>query len=178
MASRKRSHTRNIQVQAYERDDGLWDIEAHLTDKKHFDLSTPDRELIDSDDYLHDMFLRISIDLEMAIREVETGMTDTPYQRCPQVLPNYQRLLGVVIGPGWQREVKQRLGGVEGCTHLRELLGPMATVAYQAITDAVYRPVDYRENPQVFKPLLDSCHGLNSSGDVIPRLWPDFIEKN
>lgn len=178
MANRTLSHTRNIQVLAYERDDGLWDIEAHLIDKKHFDLGTPDRELIGSDDYLHDMVLRISIDLDMTIREVETSMSDTPYQRCPDVLPNYQRLLGVVIGPGWQREVKQRLGGVEGCTHLRELLGPMATVAYQAITDAVYRPQDYRKNPQIFKPLLDSCHGLSSKGDVIPRLWPDFLEKN
>ncbi len=68
-----------------------------------------------------------------------------------------------------------RLAAVEGCTHLRELLGPMATVAYQAITDAVYRPVDYRSNPQVFKPLIDSCYGLDAKGDVIPRLWPALV---
>ncbi|GAA6150863.1 DUF2889 domain-containing protein [Pseudoteredinibacter isoporae] len=178
MTNRTLSHTRNIQVQAYERDDGLWDIEAHLTDKKHFELGTPDRALIATDEYLHDMSLRISIDLDMNIREVDAGMVDTPYRRCPEVLASYQRLLGVVIGPGWQREIKQRLGGVEGCTHLRELLGPMATVAYQAVTDAVYRPVDYRQNPQVFKPLIDSCYGLSQSGDVIPRLWPEFIEQN
>lgn len=176
MSKRKLSHTRNIQVQAFEREDGLWDIEAHLTDKKHFSLGTPDRELITSDDYLHDMCFRIALDLDMTIQEVEATMSDTPYLRCPDVLPNYQRLLGVVIGPGWQREIKQRLGATEGCTHLRELLGPMATVAYQAITDAVYRPIDYTKNPQIFKPLVDSCYGLDAAGDVIPRLWPEFVE--
>lgn len=175
MTKRTLSHTRNIQVQAFEREDGLWDIEALLTDKKHFDLATPDRALIASDDFLHDMFLRIALDLDMTIQEVEATMSDTPYIRCPDVLPNYQRLIGVTIGAGWQREVKQRLAAVEGCTHLRELLGPMATVAYQAITDAVYRPVDYRSNPQVFKPLIDSCYGLDAKGDVIPRLWPALV---
>lgn len=176
MTKRKLSHTRNIQVLAYEREDGLWDIEAHLTDKKHFDLATPDRNRIGSDNFLHDMVFRIAIDLNMTIREVEATMSDTPYIRCSDVVPNYQRLVGVTIGAGWQREVKQRLATVEGCTHLRELLGPMATVAYQAITDAVYRPVDYQQNPQIFKPLIDSCYGLDAKGDVVPRLWPAFVK--
>lgn len=37
-SSRKPLHVRSIQVQAFERDDGLLDLEAHLTDVKPFDV--------------------------------------------------------------------------------------------------------------------------------------------
>ena len=42
-------------------------------------------------------------------------------------------LIGIKIGAGWQGEVRKRIGGALGCTHLRELLAPMATTAMQAM---------------------------------------------
>ena len=35
-APRKHLHTRAITVQGYARDDGLWDIEGHMTDNKSY----------------------------------------------------------------------------------------------------------------------------------------------
>ena len=32
---------------------------------------------------------------------------------------------GLRVGPGWRRAVRARLGGVQGCTHPVELLGPL-----------------------------------------------------
>ena len=40
---------------------------------------------------------------------------------------------GLRVGPGWRRAVRARLGGVQGCTHPVELLGPLATTAYQTV---------------------------------------------
>ena len=44
-----------------------------------------------------------------------------------------QQMIGVTMGPGWRQAIERALGGVRGCTHLRELLFNMATAAYQTI---------------------------------------------
>ena len=45
-------------------------------------------------------------------------------------------MVGLRIAPGWVRQIKSRVGGVKGCTHLRELMSVLATVAFQ--TQASY----------------------------------------
>jgi len=35
---RKHAHTRAIEYRGYEREDGLWDIEAHMTDTKTYEF--------------------------------------------------------------------------------------------------------------------------------------------
>ena len=63
------------------------------------------------------------------IKEVEAVTDAGPYEICPEITANYGKLVGLKIGVGWTREVQKRVGGVHGCTHLRELLKPMATTA-------------------------------------------------
>ena len=41
-------------------------------------------------------------------------------------------LTGIRIGPGWRRQVQERVGGVRGCIHITELLWPLATT-YRSI---------------------------------------------
>src|SRR3712207_6546677 len=69
----------------------------------------------------------------MDIVASESSSDHTPYAICPGAAPNFARLAGLKIGPGFNRAVAERVGGVQGCTHLRELLGQMATVAYQTL---------------------------------------------
>jgi hypothetical protein len=40
------------------------------------------------------------------------------------------------MGPGWRQAIDRTIGGVQGCTHLRELLFNMATAAFQTIPHA------------------------------------------
>jgi hypothetical protein len=67
--------------------------------------------------------------------------------------------------------VQARLGGVQGCTHLVELLGPLATTAYQTI-----RAWRARHEPQVAShrptPHLDSCHALARDGEIVRLHYP------
>lgn len=132
-AERELLHLRDIQLRGYQRADGLFDIEAHLTDTKTYGFPNEDRGWIAPGEPLHGMWLRLTVDESMLIVACEASSDFTPYTVCPQATPNFARLAGVVIGPGFNRMVKERVGGVLGCTHLRELLAQMATVAFQTI---------------------------------------------
>src|SRR3546814_20204166 len=76
------------------------------------------------------MWLRLPIDGDMTVVAVEAVTDSGPFPICPDIPPNFQRLIGTGIGGGWLRAVRERLGATEGCTHLVELLGQQATPAY------------------------------------------------
>ena len=91
-----------------------------------------------------------------------------PFAVCPAITPAFAKLEGLTIGPGWRRAVQGRLGGVQGCTHLVELLGPLATTAYQTIHPwrARHQPPAETDRPPAH---LDSCHALARDGEVVRR---------
>ena len=66
-AARERLHTRAIEINGYRRTDGLYDIEAHLTDCKSFGQTNYDRGYIEAGDPIHDMWLRLTVDEKMHI---------------------------------------------------------------------------------------------------------------
>jgi hypothetical protein len=132
-APREPLHRRAIDIRGYRREDGLFDIEAHLVDTKSYPFLNDDRGTIEPGEALHGMWLRLTVREDMEIVACEAASDFTPYAVCPQAAPNFARLAGLRIGPGFNRAVQERVGGVEGCTHLRELLGQMATVAYQTL---------------------------------------------
>ena len=64
--ARSLTHTRRLRFEAYKSADGLWDIEAHLTDVKPFDyqLSSGVRP---AGTPVHDMWIRLTINLDLEI---------------------------------------------------------------------------------------------------------------
>lgn len=137
--SRVALHRRQIMLDGYERPDGLFDIEAHLVDTKSYPFGNMDRGTLSPGEALHGMWVRITVDQAMVIRHCEAVSDFTPYAICPKVAANFGALAGVVIGPGFNRAVKERVGGVLGCTHLREVMAQMATVAHQTIAPVKWR---------------------------------------
>lgn len=132
-AERAPLHARDIALRGYERADGLFDVEAHLTDTKTYAFTNRDRGTVEPGVPLHGMWLRLTVDEDMTVVACEAATDFAPYHVCPGAAPNFARLAGLRIGPGFSRGVRERVGGVEGCTHLRELLGQMATVAFQTL---------------------------------------------
>jgi hypothetical protein len=130
---REHLHSRQVACRGYRRADGCWDIEGHMTDVKTYDFTNEDRGEIAAGDPVHDMWLRLTLDDAFTIKAVEAVTDKAPFGVCGAIAPAFQALVGLTIGPGWMREVKRRVGGVRGCTHLVELLGPMATTAFQTI---------------------------------------------
>ena len=127
---REPMHRRGIEMHGYRRADGLFDIEAHLLDTKFYGFENEDKGWMAPGTPLHGMWIRLTIDDDLLIHSCEAASDHTPYAVCPQAAPNFARLAGLRIGPGFNRAVQERVGGALGCTHLREVLDQMATVAY------------------------------------------------
>lgn len=172
-AARKHVHTRQIDCRGFQRDDGLWDIEARIVDTKTYTFPNHDRGQIAAGEPLHDMWLRVTLDDDMVIQAIEAVTDASPFTICGEVTPNYQRLVGLSIGAGFTARVKQTLGGTEGCTHLVELLRPLATTAYQTLharREKKRKAANTGERPRI----LDTCYALRSDGPVVAREWPEF----
>ncbi len=170
---REHLHERQLEFRGYRRSDGLWDIEAHLRDTKTYDFSNEHRGTIKQGEPLHDMWLRVTVDENFVVRDIEAVTDAGPFAVCPDIAPNFKKMIGVRMRSGWRREIHERLGGVEGCTHLVEALGAMATVAFQTLYPILSR--EQKAGPRAGKPpLLDSCYAFRSDGDTVKKYWPDF----
>ena len=65
---RKPMHNRSIQVHSFEREDGLWDVEAELIDSKGFSYTKRDGTEQKVGQAFHHMHLRITIDSSFTIK--------------------------------------------------------------------------------------------------------------
>lgn len=173
-------HTRQVTCHGYRRSDGLWDIEGHLRDVKSYAFPSEHRGAIEPGDPVHEMRLRLTVDNDLIVRGIEAVTEKGPFHGCGEITRNFQRLIGLSITAGWTRAVKERLGGVLGCTHLVELLGPVATTAFQTIYPILSRERMERaklrgEAPSKQRPvLLDNCHIFASDGVFTKKHWPEF----
>ena len=132
-AQREAVHKRQINCNGFVRADGLYDIEAELTDHKTYDFPSDFRGTVTPDLAVHHMVLRITIDRDRVIQHAEAITITGPYAICPTANAVFDNLVGLQIGPGWRRKVQTAIGGRHGCTHITELLGPVATIAYQTL---------------------------------------------
>ncbi len=173
-AARTLLHQRDIVCRGYRRDDGLWDIEARLIDTKTYDFDNADRGgRIRAGDPLHEMMVRVTIDDDFLIRQAEAATLAGPFSPCADIAPAFAELAGLRIAKGFVAEVRQRFGGVRGCTHIVEMFGPIATTAYQTLSAARERKA--AADPDRKRPgVIDQCHALSADGPVVARLWPRF----
>ena len=170
-------HTRAIECRSFRRSDGLWDIEGHLTDVKAYPFSNEFRGEIKPGDPLHDMWIRLTVDREFIVQQIEVHTDSGPYEICPAILPNFQKLSGLKIGPGWNRRVQESLGGARGCAHLVDMLKPIATVAFHTVRFSDSAPADVAESkklPEASRPPVNTCHVWSSDGEMIRSEYPDF----
>ncbi|BAI70718.1 hypothetical protein AZL_000800 [Azospirillum sp. B510] len=179
-AAREPIHTRRVTCEGFRRADGLWDIEGHLTDVKSYGFQTDERGHVEPGTPVHEMWMRLTVDDTMTVKAVEAVTRHSPYQACGSITPAFQALVGLRIAPGWTNAVKARLGGPKGCTHLVELLGPMATTAFQTIFPILSREAAERAKAAGKRPrddgkrpvLLNMCHIFDSNGEVARKTWP------
>ncbi len=92
--NRKQIHQRNIECCGYLREDGLWDIEAHLTDVKQHAISSAQRGEIPAGDKIHEMWLRLTVDEKLLIHEVEASTEMAPFSICAGTNEWYKKLEG------------------------------------------------------------------------------------
>ncbi len=191
---RQHLHTRRVTCQGFFREDGLWDIEGHITDEKSYEHANEWRGPLAPGDFVHDMSIRLTIDHKFNIVDVEAVTDKSPYRVCSEIAPDFRKLIGLRIGGGFHRAVRERLGGVHGCTHIVELLGPVATTAFQTVASRKARDLNQayleksgkriktdaaRNEGEPPKParkpyMIDNCHAWAADGEVVKRWTPQF----
>ncbi|HQR72346.1 MAG TPA: DUF2889 domain-containing protein [Burkholderiaceae bacterium] len=176
MSNRRHVHTRSIRVDAYARDDGLWDLEAVLTDTKSrdFPLATGLRA---AGDPVHDMVLRVTIDTRANVVSAAAESRWVPYPGyCDTIAPDYGKLVGLNLLQDFRRHVQARLGGVHGCTHITELAKVLPTAAVQAFAGEVFKTRDSahagHEQDEKMPWQLDRCHALRTDGPAVAEFYP------
>ncbi|WP_250481483.1 DUF2889 domain-containing protein [Caballeronia sp. NCTM5] len=182
-APRQLRHSRAIRVEAFERDDGLWDIEACLTDEKprDFQLATGVRP---HGLPIHELWLRITIDRTLSIVDVEASADWAPYGGlCAESNAVYRKLIGLNLLQNFRREANTLLRGTAGCTHLTELCGVLPTAAIQAFAGDVWKIEDgnpFKQadaNAQRDEPpfQLGRCHALRFDGPAVREHYPRWF---
>lgn len=174
--TRDLAHTRVVTCHGYKRADGLWDIEGRIVDIKPYRFVNKDRGgWIEADEALHDISIRITIDIGMTVTDAEAVIDSSPYNYCKCVVAMAKNLIGLKIAPGWTLKSKAAMGKNRGCTHLTELLGPVATTAIQTVTSEMIK----RSSQAATKPIesaslfLNSCHSLAIDSPVVKEHWPN-----
>ncbi len=174
---REHIHTRDIICTGYRRADGLWDIEGRLVDTKTYAFNNNERGDIPPGVPVHEMWIRLTVTDSLEIKEVEVTTDYSPFAVCRDVAANFQRLVGLRIGPGWRKRALDRVGGVEGCTHIVELLAPVATTAFQTIFPIKNRERSASQASSDKPPrLLNTCHAFRSDGEKVKEFWPKFYD--
>jgi hypothetical protein len=184
---REAQHFRNYVFGGYRRADGLFDIEGRMTDTKSYAFPNDWRKTVEAGEPLHDMRIRLTLDEQFVIREVECVTAAGPYEICPAITPAFDALKGERIGRGWSRVLRDKFGGRHGCVHHVEMLRAMATVAFQTLYGWQGRrkreaggdgegPPDREATPGRKPGFIDSCHALASDGEVVRTQYPQFYE--
>lgn len=177
-APRRHLHTRDVSYTGFLREDGLWDIEGRMADTKTYDIHMSERGDMPPGTPVHGMSVRVTIDDAMKIHAIAAAMDHTPFSECLRGEDPMQGMVGQSMGPGWRHTIERVLGGVQGCTHLRELLFNLATAAYQTVFP--YREQEQRacgaaSTPRAEPPYhLGRCIAWRFDGPVVERHYPQF----
>lgn len=167
--ARTPQHIRQVNYRSFEREDGLWDIEAELLDTKAIDLPRPNGEGIrKAGDPIHHMLIRVTVNTKLVVQAIEASMQAHPVQGCPAALDAMQRMVGCSMARGWRKAIETNLAGITGCTHMRELLNNMATATFQSIVSA------FSTTPDQPPAYLGRCTGWSFNGPAVMQYYPQF----
>ena len=169
---REEIHLRQIELRGYSRPDGLFEIEGRISDRKSAPFTIIGAtSALPAGELLHDMWVRVVIDAEMLVHDATAVSDATPFRICAQAGEALAGLKGARIAAGWRSEVTRRVGGVQGCAHITELLITLGTAAFQALTEARRkRPEPLDANGVPLK--IDSCYAFARNREVVARIWP------
>src|SRR3546814_9591585 len=107
-------HNRTYDFQGYQRADGLCDIEGRIVDTKAYPFANQDRGEIPPGEALHDMSLRLTIDEDFKVHDIEAVTDYSLFTLCPAVTPNFKRMIGAEFKAGWRQQVRREVGDWKG----------------------------------------------------------------
>lgn len=119
--------------------------------------------------------------------ELNIDASKHPFPMCPIVIPAAENLVGEALAEGWRRQVLDRFGGTQGCTHVTTLLlalSELTTLVYfqRMNARATYGPRALASGAwmatglEVVPGLANACHALVSDGPVLNRVAKSAVD--
>ena len=178
VAGRTLKHRRSFCYEVYEREDGLWDVEAQMQDRKAYPFTIASG-LLDTAEPLHSMILRVTVDGLFNIVDVRVNTVAAPYLvQCQTIIPDYSKMIGLNLVRGFRQAMRERFAGTAGCTHITELASSLPTVAIQGM--GVELAARYRDSVgehNAGRPLqLDRCHALTEGAEAVRLYYPRWYK--
>jgi hypothetical protein len=175
---RKEIHHRQLDIRFFQRSDGLFEVEGRLLDRK----THPFRRLLHEHDTpagtpLHDITVRLIIDESLLIHDASATLAASPFDICRGAADTLAPLKGVRIGAGWNKRVRELLGGAACCTHIVEMLGPLATTVHQGLAPQRLARMTQPGNAG-HQAKIDSCYAYGRNREVVALLWPTLRKPN
>lgn len=174
--TRKELHDRSIQMRGFVRSDGLFEVEGRVTDRKSYEFQALlGDQPISAGAPLHDMGVRLTFDQDLKVHAIETFTDAAPYSICGAGGDALQTLIGLRMTSGWSARIRERLTAQGSCVHLVQLLGPMATVAFQTLSVRQQRTeVERDQNGRPLK--INSCFAYGAERSLVREKWPEYYE--
>lgn len=125
------------------------------------------------------------VDLEVAFPSLEivgahVEFHERPHTHCTDIVPAYDKLVGLSIARGFNAKVKELFGGPRGCTHIGAMLTAMAPVAIQSIwsmrigspnVSSEQRAAMTKEDRRRgYAMNLNTCHMWDENGQMVSEI--------
>ncbi len=168
---RQLKHRRQIDVQVFSRGNGLWEVDALLIDTKTRVANMTDGPR-PAGTPIHEMLLRLVVNEKLDILEAGSETRWMPYTGlCGEHGDAYANLVGLNLLKNFRAAVRERLGGVLGCTHITEMAQVLPTAVVQAFAgDVIDTRGDTEGAPQPFQ--IDRCHALRKDSEAVRLFYP------
>jgi Protein of unknown function (DUF2889) len=168
---RQLKHRRQIDVQVFSRGNGLWEVDALLIDTKTRIANMTDGPR-PAGTPIHEMLLRLVVNEKLDILEAGSETRWMPYTGlCNEHADAYAKLVGLNLLKNFRAAVRERLGGVLGCTHITEMAQVLPTAVVQAFAgDVIDTRGDTEGAAQPFQ--IDRCHALRKDGEAVRLYYP------
>ena len=125
---------------------------------------------------LHDILIRLIADESLLIHDASATLAASPFDVCREAATGLAPLKGLRIGPGWNQRVRELLGGAASCTHIMEMLGPIATTVFQGLASQRLARMTQPGN-DVHKFKIDSAMRTDGTGKCWRGYGPDLQKR-
>lgn len=175
-------HERKLEIRTYPLEDNRVIVEGWLRDERllpgyHWDGRPRPPNLV------HFMGVRLLLgDWPLTIHGAEAEMPTVPHELCPTVADSIKKLVGLSITSGYSNQVRRRLGGVKGCSHLTHLvlaMGPAVLHGFWAQQTRQPLPVpgSFEEVPGL-PYLINSCRLWKEDGPLLKQIRDRFPDRS
>jgi len=159
-------HTRAIEVNTYEYDEGRLAVEGCLKDHRFqaYHLETGEKR---PPGIMHQMAIHLLVNkVTLVIEDLKVDMPVVPDGHCSEVLKFMEPVKGLRIAGGFTSKIKELVGGSKGCTHIIELLAEMSFSTIQGLI-AYKQQGPLMSKSELIHIVENTCWAWRSEGPMI-----------